>query len=151
MTPLILLPGMMCDARLFAPQLDALGEGREIVCPPIHAHQSIRDIAASILATAPPRFALAGLSMGGIVAMEVLRQSPERIAALALMDTNPLAEKPEISAKRGPQMDAVRRGDLAKVMQEQHIPNYFAAATNSDPLAKLCLLHQSIHGVARSS
>jgi pimeloyl-ACP methyl ester carboxylesterase len=73
MTPLVLLPGMMCDARLFAAQAAALSGARAIHHAPIGGHDSMAALAAEVLAHAPPRFALAGLSMGGIVAMEVLR------------------------------------------------------------------------------
>ena len=100
MTPLILLPGMMCDGRLFGPQIAALGQIREVRVAPISGHTSTAALAAEVLAHAPPRFALAGLSMGGIVAMEVLAQAPDRIERLALLDTNPRAELPEVQARR---------------------------------------------------
>ena len=62
---------------------------------PLTGRNSIAGQAENVLAHAPPRFALAGLSMGGIVAMEIVRQAPERVSRLALMDTNPLAEADE--------------------------------------------------------
>ncbi|MGB0440977.1 MAG: alpha/beta fold hydrolase, partial [Paracoccaceae bacterium] len=76
MTPLVLLPGMMCDGRLFGPQVAALSTLRAVMVAPIGARDRIEELAADVLSWAPPRFALAGLSMGGIVAMEVLRQAP---------------------------------------------------------------------------
>ncbi len=130
--PLLLLPGMMCDARLFQPQIDALSGRVPLMTCPIGGHDTMADLAAAILATAPPRFALAGLSMGGIVAMEVLRQAPDRIAGIALLDTNPMAERDEVKARRGPQIEAVSAGGLAQVMREQMVPNYFSPATRAD-------------------
>lgn len=137
MTPLVLLPGMMCDARLFAPQTAALGGTRAIHHAPVGGAETMAEIAAGVLAHAPPRFALAGLSMGGIVAMEVLRQAPARVERLALLDTNPLAEKPEVKARRGPQIAAAEAGDLARVMRDEMKPNYLAQTDGG--LLDLCM------------
>ncbi len=124
--PLIFLPGMMCDARLFAPQIAALSAGRMVGVAPITEHDTVQALAADVLAQTPPQFALAGLSMGGIVAMEVLRQAPERVARLGLLDTNPRAEIPEVQALRGPQIEAAARGEMMQVMREAMIPRYTA-------------------------
>lgn len=136
MTPLILLPGMMCDARLFAPQIAALSAHRTLVVPSLAGHDSMAALAAEVLATAPPRFALLGLSMGGILAMEVLRQAPTRVERLALLDTNPFAETAAVTAARQPQIARVRAGDLDGVLAEI-IPRYFPAPRPE--LAALCL------------
>lgn len=139
MTPLVLLPGMMCDARLFAPQIAAFSGGRAVHCAPIGGHDNMADIAAAVLADAPPRFALAGLSMGGIVAMEMLRQAPERIAGLALLDTNPLAEPEEKQAGRIPQMEKVRAGRLDTVMRDEMKPNYLTDGPRRAAILDLCM------------
>lgn len=139
MTPLVFLPGMMCDARLFAPQIAALSAHRTVSCAALTAENTMAALAAEVLRNAPPRFALAGLSMGGILAMEVLRQAPERVAGLALLDTNPRAEIPEVQAKRGPQIEAVQNGRLAEVMTDIMIPNYLATPDPADPISTLCL------------
>lgn len=139
MTPLVLLPGMMCDARLFAPQIGALSGRHAIHCAPIGGHDTMLALAAEVLAHAPPRFALAGLSMGGIVAMEVLRQAPDRVERLALMDTNPLAEAPEAQARRAPQIAAVESGDLRRVMREEMKPNYLADGPGRQAILDLCM------------
>lgn len=65
MIPLVLIPGMMCDARLFQPQIEALSGIYTIQLAPITAHDTVAELAAEILENAPPKFALAGLSMGG--------------------------------------------------------------------------------------
>ncbi|MEO0945438.1 MAG: alpha/beta fold hydrolase, partial [Pseudomonadota bacterium] len=132
MTPLILLPGMMCDARLFEPQVAALGTGRDVTVAGIDRHNTMAELAQDVLDTAPPRFALAGLSMGGIVAMEVLRRAPERVERIALMDTNPLAETELVRKRRGPQMAAAREGRLAEVMRDEMKPHYLRAAALAD-------------------
>ncbi len=139
MIPLVLLPGMMCDARLFAPQTAALSGQRVVHHAPIGGQATMRDLAAQVLAAAPPRFALAGLSMGGIVAMEVLRQAPHRVDRLALLDTNPLAEVPEVQALRGPQIKAVAQGELARIMRDEMKPNYLADTPQRGAILDLCM------------
>ena len=113
--PLVLLPGMMCDARLFGPQIKAFGTERAIHLAPITAHDTVEALAKDVLGSAPERFALAGLSMGGIVAMEVLRQAPNRVTRLALLDTNSMAETPAAAAAREPQIVRVMAGSLVEV------------------------------------
>lgn len=122
--PLVLLPGMMCDARLFAPQIARFSAERKIVVAPLVNHASFEALAEEILGNAPPQFALAGLSMGGIAAMETFRQAPERITRLALLDTNPLAETPDRRAARELQIEKVQAGRLRQVMREEMKPNY---------------------------
>lgn len=139
MTPLVLIPGMMCDARLFAPQIAAFSGRRDICLPSLHRASSIAALARGVLEGAPPRFALAGLSMGGIVAMEMLRQAPERIERIALLDTNPLAEREEVKARRLPQIEAARAGDLARVMREDMKPNYLAEGPGRQEILDLCM------------
>ncbi|WP_217320640.1 alpha/beta fold hydrolase, partial [Psychrobacter sp. DAB_AL32B] len=92
---------------------------------PVSTHNNMQDLARDILDNAPPIFALAGLSMGGIIAMEVLRQAPHRIAKLALLDTNPKAEAEEVKQSREPLMASVQQHGLAEVMANT-IPKYFS-------------------------
>ena len=92
--PLVLLPGMMCDARLFGPQIAELSADTVVISAPLTQGERVEEIASGLLDQLPARFALAGLSMGGIVAMELLRRAPDRITRIALMDTNPLAVDP---------------------------------------------------------
>ncbi len=139
MTPLILLPGMMCDARLFGPQIAALSALGPVSVADLGGADSIEALARGLWADAPPRVALAGLSMGGIVAMEMLRQAPDRIAGLALMDTNPLAETDEVKARRGPQIDKARAGRLAEVMRDEMKPNYLTEGPRRDEILALCM------------
>ncbi|WP_170477295.1 alpha/beta fold hydrolase [Ruegeria arenilitoris] len=140
MTPLICLPGMMCDARLFGPQIEALSSRMPIMTFPLSQQNSVEALAADILNNAPPLFALAGLSMGGIVAMEIVRQAPERVLRLALLDTNPLAESPEVAARRGPQMAAVRKGRLWNVMRDEMKPKYLADGPRQGSILDLCMV-----------
>jgi pimeloyl-ACP methyl ester carboxylesterase len=95
LSEIILIPGLLCTATLFAPQLSVLKPRYNVSVAEHRNHPTLEAIAASILATAPPTFALAGLSMGGYIAFEVLRQAPHRVTKLALLDTNSRADRPD--------------------------------------------------------
>ncbi len=127
MTPLVMIPGMMCDARLFAPQIAAFSGGRTVQVADISGHDSVAALADAVLADAPPRFALLGLSMGAIVAMEMLARAPRRVERLALLDTNPKPESDAVARHRLPQIDRVLQGELAAVMRDQMKPGYLAS------------------------
>ncbi|HEV2559045.1 MAG TPA: alpha/beta fold hydrolase [Microvirga sp.] len=98
--PLILVPGLCLTGGLFAPQIEALGGDRPILVADHRQDDSIAAIARRLLAGAPERFALAGLSMGGYVALEVLRQAPDRVSRLALLDTSARPDTPEARGDR---------------------------------------------------
>lgn len=137
--PLLLLPGMMCDARLFAPQVEALSVRGPVTVGDISASDCIATLAEALLADAPPLFALGGLSMGGIVAMEMIRQAPERIAKLCLMDTNPMAEADNMKARRGPQIAKAQAGQLDHVMRDEMKPNYLTEGPQRAGILDLCM------------
>ncbi len=139
MTPLVLLPGMMCDARLFQPQISVFSGDRAVHVAPIGGYATIQEIAAEVLSHAPKKFALAGLSMGGIVAMEMLRQAPDRIDRIALLDTNPKAETDSVKAMREPQIAKVQAGELAAVMRDEMKPNYLSDGPRRDGVLDLCM------------
>ena len=124
--PLVLLPGMMCDARVFAPQIDAFSRERAVMVAPLGQGERIEQIATWLLGQLPDRFALAGLSMGGIVAMEILHRAPARVTRLCRMDTDPLAEPPQVAAMREPWIVRARAGRLDEVMREAFRPSFLA-------------------------
>ena len=143
MIPLLLLPGMLCDARLFAPQIAAIRD-RAVTVADVTEADTTAAIAAGVLARAPSRFALAGLSLGGIVAMEMLAQlqadgSADRIAGLCLMATNPKAEHPAVAAGRAPQMARVAAGGLRTVMRDELMPSYVADGPHRDAILQTCM------------
>lgn len=140
MHSLVFLPGMMCDARLFAPQIAALKQqGFTVSVGDITCADTMYGLAQNVLSNAPPRFALCGLSMGGIVAMEIMRQAPERVSAIALLDTNPLAETTEMQARRGPQMARVNAGGLEAMMRDELKPNYLVDGPEKPAILDLCM------------
>lgn len=139
MTPLVMIPGMMCDERIFAPQIEELISKVSVHIADISRHDTISDLAADVLNYAPPKFCLAGHSMGGIVAMEICAQAPKRIEKLALIDTNPLAELEEVKLKREPQISDALSGKLINVIRDEMKPNYLASSENQDIILNICL------------
>ncbi|MDB5799867.1 MAG: hypothetical protein JWL63_806 [Rhodocyclales bacterium] len=98
---LVLLPALISDARMWVPQINGLADLAHIVVGDLTGADNMADLASAVLASAPPGpFALAGLSMGGYVALEVMRQAPRRITALALLDTSARADTPEATTNR---------------------------------------------------
>ncbi|MEO0436953.1 MAG: alpha/beta fold hydrolase [Pseudomonadota bacterium] len=132
-SPVVLLPGMMCDQRLWSHQRYALAGHADVLCPIYASYASVASIAKDLLGRLPRYFSLAGLSMGGIIAFEIMRQAPERVLRLALLDTNYRAEAPARRALREQQIEQVQAGGLARVLREELKPNYLARAhrTNS--------------------
>ena len=137
--PLVFLPSMMCDARLFGPQIAELSADHCVMVAPVTQGERIEEIASGLLDQLPARFALAGLSMGGIVAMELLRRAPDRITRIALMDTNPLAETPPVAAAREPQIVGVRTGRLEQVMRDEMKPHYLAPGPHRAEVLELVM------------
>lgn len=128
--PLVLLPGFMCDARLFLPQIIALSADTSIHVAPTGLSDSIEDMAKSILDVAPETFALAGHSLGAVIAVEIMRRAPDRVTRLALMDTNCQSEMPQVAAAREPRMVRVKSGRLVEVMREEIKAAYLAPDPN---------------------
>lgn len=117
---------MMCDGRLFSHQFLALNRERAVMIAPLTGASTVGALAQQVLDQAPKRFALAGLSMGGIVAMEMMARAPDRISRFALMDTNPLAETPQVAAAREPHIVGAQSGRLEEIMREEMKPRYLA-------------------------
>lgn len=116
--PILLVPGLVSSPRIYAPVLPALWQ-----FGPVTVANHIRDdhmalIARRILAEAPPHFALAGHSMGGYIAFEIMRQAPERVAKLALLNTQARPDTPEATARRRSMMARAKGGEYRAVLDE---------------------------------
>lgn len=119
--PIVLVPGLNCSARLYAEQIPALWRFGPVVVADHTRDDSIAAIARRILAAAPPLFALAGLSMGGYIAFEIMRRAPQRVAKLALMDTGARPETAEQTARREAPMALARAGNLIRVADNSFV------------------------------
>ena len=128
----ILVPPLLCSAQTYAPILDAVWSFGAATIADTRSDDTIAAMAARLLGDAPQRFALLGTSMGGYVALEVMRQAPERVASLALVSTSARADTPE-------QIDARRRQSL--LVEQGHFDalvdaafaGVVAARNESDP------------------
>ncbi|HYG07593.1 MAG TPA: alpha/beta fold hydrolase [Stenotrophomonas sp.] len=99
-TDLLLLPGLLNDQALWAEQIQALSNQVHCHVGDLTTGDSLETVAAAVLAAAPPRFALAGFSLGGYIAQQILRMAPDRVQRLALLDTSIRADSPERLAQR---------------------------------------------------
>jgi len=113
--PVLFLPGLLCDADLWTAQLNAFSAGRPVTVANLAGADSVAGLAEAALAAAPPRFALAGLSMGGYVALEIMRRAPQRVAGLALIDTSARPDTEEQSRRRRGLIALARTGKFKGV------------------------------------
>lgn len=113
--PLVLVPGLSCNAALYASQWPALADGRPILVADHARDETLSAIVQRLLAAAPPRFALCGLSMGGYIAFELLRQAPERVTRLALLDTSARPATPETNLPREQMIALAEKGAFDNV------------------------------------
>jgi len=120
--PLILVPGLLCTSDLWRDQTQALSDITDVHIPTHHLDDNIEAIADRILATAPDHFALAGLSMGGYVALEIILRAPERVSHLALIDTRADADSEKDKKKRQDFIRLVERGRVFKGVTESLLP-----------------------------
>jgi pimeloyl-ACP methyl ester carboxylesterase len=114
-TPLLLCPGLLNDAALWQHQIESLADVADVVVPDLTGADTMADLARAVLDRSPSRFALAGLSMGGYVAFEIMRQAPERVSRLALFDTRARLDPAESRARRFELIDIARRGGFGKL------------------------------------
>lgn len=115
----VFLPGFMCDARAFWPQIMSLSASRAVQIGSIAHADSVGALAQRVLDGAPKRFALCGVDLGGMVAMEVLNRAPDRVSRIALISTTALTEPPHVAADREPGIIGVRNGRLIEVVKAQ--------------------------------
>ena len=133
MPPILLIPGNMCDARLWQPVADTLREaGHTVLHAPRLDQKSVEDMAKAVGAMIDGSATVVGFSMGAIVAAEIARGSPQRVAALGLLAFNASADLPERAAVRPRQQEAVRQGHLETIVADELKPNYLAQANRGD-------------------
>jgi pimeloyl-ACP methyl ester carboxylesterase len=113
--PLALLPGLLCDAALWRPQVEALADVAEPWVADLTTQDSIAAMAEAVLAAMPARFALAGLSMGGYVALEIIARAPERVSRLALLDTRFRTDSSEEASRRRGLIELAEKGQFKGV------------------------------------
>jgi len=128
--PTVLVPGLLCTGELFAPQVAALQALGPVIVASTTEGETMAAIAEAILDATPPRFALAGSSMGGYVCFEILRRAPERVARLALLSTSARPDTAVQTAQRGAYL-AEGRADLRAAL-ERSVPRLQHPAHRDD-------------------
>jgi pimeloyl-ACP methyl ester carboxylesterase len=113
--PILLVPGLNCSSRLYAAQIPALWRLASVMVADHRRGETMAEIARQILAAAPSRFRLAGLSMGGYIALEIMRQAPARVAKLALLDTSARPEAPEQTERREKLIALAQKGHFLEI------------------------------------
>jgi pimeloyl-ACP methyl ester carboxylesterase len=116
--PILLVPGLVSSPRIYAPVIPALWRFGPVTVANHIRDDSMGAIARRILAEAPPRFALAGHSMGGYIAFEIMRQAPDRVAKLALLNTQARPDTPEATDRRQGQIARAQAGEFHAVLDE---------------------------------
>ena len=133
MIPIVLVPGLLCSAEVFAPQIAALWPYGPVTVASTLVEETIPGMAASILASAPERFALAGISMGGYICLEIMRQAPHRVIKLALISTSARPDTPEQVTQRRALLHLARTGDFEALLA-QVFSTILHPAHQSDPV-----------------
>ncbi len=113
--PIVFLPGLLCDQSLWRRQVRALSDVVAPMIADLTLDDNVGDMALRTLAAAPPRFSLAGLSMGGYVALDIMRRAPHRVRRLALFNSSARADTPERIAQRHAGIESLQRGKFLGV------------------------------------
>jgi pimeloyl-ACP methyl ester carboxylesterase len=113
---LVLVPGLLCDAAMWEHQNRYLSETAEIKIADVTGSETMAGMADAVLDIAPERFALAGLSMGGYVSLEIVRRAPERVTKLALLDTSARSDTEEQTMRRHHFIQLTRQGGMRVYM-----------------------------------
>ncbi|WP_298830151.1 alpha/beta hydrolase [uncultured Planococcus sp.] len=119
---LVLLPGTLCDARQWEHQIDHLSAIADITIGDVTSGDTLKEMANTVLAKAPAKFSLAGLSLGGMVALEIIKQAPERVNRLALLNTNPTGPKPEQRTAWNGFINLVNEGRFNEITKDHLLP-----------------------------
>jgi len=135
MEAIVLVPGLNCSPRLYTAQMPALWRFGPVTVADHTRDDTMAAIATRILAQAPPRFALAGLSMGGYIALEIMRQAADRVTRLALLDTGARADTPEAGEKRRANIALAESGRFTDVIDPQ-FPLYVHPSRANDAALK---------------
>jgi pimeloyl-ACP methyl ester carboxylesterase len=117
-TKVLFLPGLLCDAEIWRDQADALSDVAECTIADLTQDESVGAMAERALAAITGRFVLAGLSMGGYVAFEIMRRAPERVIALALFDTSAAPDTPERAVRRRAGISSLKHGKFAGITRK---------------------------------
>lgn len=138
--PTVLVPGLLCSPRLYADQIPVLWRHGPLTVADHTRDDSMAGIARRILASAPRRFALVGLSLGGYIAFEIMRQAAERVAKLALLDTSARSDTPDRTQQRHAEIALAESGRFAEVPRQRYPSLVHTSRADDEALRNLVLL-----------
>ena len=131
-TPIVFIPGLMCTGRIYQHQVEELGQRHPVLLANHWSHATMKEVAASILEAAPERFILAGTSMGGYAAFEIMRQAPDRVEKLILLSTSAKPDTPDRSKGRREQVAAARKANNMRAGTKALFPKLVHPARHED-------------------
>ncbi len=134
MIPFLLVPGLNCDARVYAGVANALWPFGPVTVANHQTGNTVDAIAKAILAEAPPKFALIGFSMGGYICFEILRQAPERVLKLGLLDTTARPDSEESTANRRRMIALAQKGKFIEAIEQTFPKSVYVENANSSDL-----------------
>ncbi|MEL6640136.1 MAG: alpha/beta fold hydrolase [Pseudomonadota bacterium] len=117
--PVVLIPPVLCDARVFADQIGVLSIDHPVVVAPARGQDTIGEMAQSVLDVSPPNFAVCGAGLGGMVALEIIQRAPERVSRIALINTVAQADTPATASDRETQIIAAKSGRFDDVVAHE--------------------------------
>ena len=142
-TPVVLLPALLCNAGLFIHQIKALENDVDFFVPDLGLDTNVTDTAKRILSQIRGSFVLGGISMGGYVAFEILRQDPERVAGLILMDTNAHGD-PQAAQKKRKEMIETAQTEGIEAVMDAALFNIIAPVHRNNDLIRHILEHMAL-------
>ena len=131
-TPIVFIPGLMCTGRIYQHQVEELGQRHPVLLANHWSHATMKEVAASILEAAPERFILAGTSMGGYAAFEIMRQASDRVEKLILLSTSAKPDTPDRSKGRREQVAAARKANNMRAGTKALFPKLVHPARHED-------------------
>lgn len=146
-TPFLLVPGLNCTAEIFGRLVPAIWPSGPVTIANHTIGSSIAEIAANILKDAPPRVGLLGFSLGGYIAFEILRQAPERVAKLCLLDTSARTDTPGATERRRLGIDRARSGNFVGVLNEGFLTAVDESNLGRDDLRAMLVRMGTTNGV----
>ena len=142
---IVLMPGMMCNQCVFYHQINALEKFFNVIVIEFNEHRDIELGVRNLASNLPNKFHLLGHSMGGIVAMEIIKQHSKRVLSLALLNTNPYEEKQELKNRRNKTLKELDALDLISLMKSDYISRYFPDdCRDKNKLIQQCVCMASI-------
>jgi pimeloyl-ACP methyl ester carboxylesterase len=139
MTPIVLIPGLLCNQDLWSSQAAVLGRHGDIVVADLTTQATLFEMASAVLKAAPQHFSLAGFSLGGQVALEIMSIAGQRVERLALLSTTHGGLLPPVEKAIRHAIEIIEGGDFEGYLEAAY-PTYVSASRISDPVVKGCFM-----------